>query len=81
MKEPEVKIAYEYCCKRIWADIRTRSKRKIKELWEIFDKYGLETWDEEKLEWEGDGVEFFAFKELLRELERRGYKVRYEIDW
>jgi hypothetical protein len=46
-----------------------------------FDRYGLETWDEERLEWEGDEIEFYTFKELLKELEKRGYKVKYEIDW
>jgi hypothetical protein len=81
----DVVIVFEYCgCHgrgRLWADIKTKSKRKIKELREILDNYGLETWDEEMLEWEGDEIEFYTFRELLRELEKRGYKVKYEIDW
>jgi hypothetical protein len=81
----DVAIVFEHCgCHdrgKIWVDIKTKSRRKIRELQKIFDNYGLETWDEERLEWEGDEVEFFTFKELLRELERRGYKVKYEIDW
>jgi len=81
----DVGIMFEYCgCHgrgRVWADIRTKDRKKIKELQKIFDNYGLETWDRRKLEWEGDEVEFYTFKELLKELEKRGYKVKYEIDW
>ncbi len=80
-KTVDVEIIYEECCKKIWAYIRTGDKKKIKELQKIFDeKFGLETWDRKKLEWEGE-VEFYTFREILRELEKRGYKVKYEIDY
>jgi hypothetical protein len=80
----DVEIIFEYCgCHdrgRTWVYIKTKSRRKIRELQEIFDNFGLETWDKKRLEWEGDEVEFFTFKELLKELEKRGYRVKYEID-
>lgn len=78
----DVEIVYEYCCGKIWVDIKTRDRKKVKELQRIFDeKFGLETWDRKKLEWEADDVEFYTFKEILKELEKHGYKVKYEIDW
>jgi hypothetical protein len=81
----DIAVIFELCrCHgvrgRIWADIKTKDKKKIKELQKILDEHGLETWDREKLEWEGE-IEFYTFKKLLRELEERGYKVKYEIDW
>jgi beta-phosphoglucomutase-like phosphatase (HAD superfamily) len=78
--EVEIDMAYDYCCKKIWATIRTKDKRKIKELQKILDDHGLETWDRRKLDWEGE-IEFDTFRNLLRELEKRGYKVKYDIDW
>jgi hypothetical protein len=76
----DIDIAYEYCCKRIWAVVKTKDKKKIRELQKILDGHGLETWDKRRLEWEGE-IEFYTFKSLLKELEKRGYKVKYEIDW
>ncbi len=75
----DVEAIYEFCCRKIWAVIKTRDKKKVKELQRIFDNYGLETWDDEKREWEGDGIEIYTFRELIKELEKRGYKVKYDI--
>jgi inosine/xanthosine triphosphate pyrophosphatase family protein len=76
----DIDIVYEYCCRKIWVDIKTKNRKKVKELQKILDEHGLETWDEKRLDWEGE-IEFYTFKNLLKELEKRGYKVKYDIDW
>jgi hypothetical protein len=68
--------------KRAWVEWfydgnKNEVKDKVKELAKILDRYGFETWDN-KL-WYGYDVEHETIKKLVRELKRRGFKVKYKM--
>jgi hypothetical protein len=78
----EVWVDYEIPTMRAWVEWfdrgvdREKLEDKVRELSEILDRYGFETWDNKI--WDGYDIEKESIKKLVNELKRKGFKVKYK---